>query len=33
MAISPSLALSVPPVGAKTNNSNVANKSSPSSPP
>ena len=32
MAISP-LALSVPPVGAKTNNSNVANKSSPSSPP
>jgi hypothetical protein len=29
---SPSLALSISPVGAKTNNSNVANKSSPSSP-
>jgi len=28
MTISPSLALTIPPVGAKTNNSNVASKSS-----
>ncbi|HZD83784.1 MAG TPA: hypothetical protein VE076_12995 [Nitrososphaeraceae archaeon] len=33
MVISPSLALSIPPVGAKTNNSNVASKLSPPSPP